>query len=83
MGHEALGPQPTTEPRNPGPRPEHRLDLHVTKPLGNGPARVGSSRKASHTPGSLGTLGKASSQHFSAGTGESCVLPAPCPSLTG
>lgn len=30
------------ELRNPGPKPEHHLNLHVIKPPGNGPARVGS-----------------------------------------
>jgi len=49
------------------------------KAPGQWPSKSGLSWKASHTPVSLGTLGKASSQHFSAETGGSCVPPAPCP----
>lgn len=64
------------EPRNPDPCPMcHEVS-------GQWPSLSGLRWKASHTPASLGTLGKPSSQHFSTGTGQSCVPPASCPSPT-
>lgn len=60
----------------PSPPPCHKAP-------GQWPSKSGLSWKASHTPVSLGTLGKASSQHFSSGTGGSCVPPTPCPTTLG
>lgn len=58
------------------------ISVYGHKAHGQWPSLSGLSQKASHTLVGLGTLGKAASQHFPAGTGGSCVLLIPHPHQT-